>query len=110
MYETVVGYSPRFNAGRMPLVEHRLQNRRINFERDVKIEIPLRLEFEGCPGVLEKCQVGTVLHLIERVQHRGAAARFGFAYFQRPGQAEAEKVLVESAGFLRVAATISVVV
>ena len=87
-----------------------MQRALVDLERDVQIEVVLRLEVERHVRRLEEREKGAVVHPVERVQDVGLAAGLGFADLERAGERQAEEILVEAARLLRVAAAVGVVV
>jgi hypothetical protein len=106
----VIRDAARFDSAPMPFVLHARQFGRLDLERDVQVEVVLRLELERHVRGLEERERGAVVHAEEDVDRPGTAAGLGLADLEGVRQWQAEEVLVEPARLLGVAATVGVVV
>ena len=106
----MVGGAAALDPLRAALGQHRLQRLGADLERDVQVEVVLRLELERQVGGLEEGQVRAVVEAVEGVQRARLAAGLGAADLDRVDQRQAEEILVEAARLLRVAAAVGVVV
>ena len=76
----------------------------------MKVKIPLILELKRSFRIIEKGQKGTVSHLVECMKDLGWPPGLGGVDFQCSRQFEAEKILLELPGFLRIPATVGIMV
>ncbi len=107
--ELVLGDTARLDAARFPFRQHVAQHRCIDLERDMEIEVVLRLELERHVRGFEKGEERAVVETIERVQRGGLATALRFPDLERARERQPQEILIELPRLSRVAATICVV-
>ena len=105
----MVGDTAYVDTCLLTFLEHLVKCFCIDLECYVQVEIMLVFELEWHPGHFKKRKVRTIAQFEKRVQQNRFAAGFGFLDFQSSSEREAQEILIELPGFLRIAAPISIV-
>jgi len=84
--ESVIGNPPGLDPVCDAFVHHLLQPVVFDLQRNVQIKVALVFKLERCLRIVKKGKKRPVSHLVERVQHLGAAAGYGGADLQRMNQ------------------------
>ena len=89
--------------------QHRREDVRGHFQRNVQIEIMLHLELERHVRRLKERQTGAVVHLVESMQGIRFSASLGFTNLKCFDQRQAEEVFIKRPRLRRITAAIRVV-